>query len=167
MWIAQMFLRTLALAIVLAAATPWIAAAQTAAVGFGQGNFDRSASVEVAADSLEIDQATGRATLTGNVVIAQGDLRLSADSVTVDYSTGGEDRQIERLNASGNVLIVAGDDAAEGQQAVYTLASSDILLTGDVVVTQAGSVLAGDRLSINLESGAGTVTGRVRTTLQP
>ncbi|SFJ68498.1 lipopolysaccharide transport periplasmic protein LptA [Jannaschia pohangensis] len=162
-----MLLRNLALSLVLLSATTVMAAAQTAAVGFGQGDFDRSAPVEVAADSLEVDQATGRATLTGNVVIAQGDLRLSADIVTVDYSTGGGDRQIERLNASGNVLIVAGEDAAEGQDAVYTLASSDILLTGDVVVTQAGSVLAGDRLSINLASGAGTVTGRVRTTLQP
>ncbi|CTQ32752.1 LPS assembly outer membrane complex protein LptD [Jannaschia rubra] len=141
--------------------------AQTAAIGFGQGNFDRAAPVEVAADSLEVDQATGRATLTGNVVIAQGDLRLSANLVTVDYATTGGTRSIERLNATGDVLIVAGEDAAEGQEAVYTLGTSDILLSGDVLVTQGGNTLAGDRLAINLESGAGTVTGRVRTTLQP
>ncbi|MCK0168538.1 lipopolysaccharide transport periplasmic protein LptA [Jannaschia sp. S6380] len=137
------------------------------AVGFGQGDFDRSAPVEVAADNLQVDQATGRATLTGNVVIAQGDLRLSADTVTVDYGETGGSRRIERLNAVGDVLIVAGEDAAEGQEAVYTLGTSDILMTGDVVVTQAGGTLAGDRLAINLESGSGTVTGRVRTTLQP
>ncbi len=143
------------------------AGAQTAAIGFGGGDFDTSASVEVAAESLQVDQATGRATLPGDVVIAQGDLRLSADVVTVDYATTGGTRTIERLNASGNVIIVAGADAAEGQEAVYTLGTSDILLSGDVVVTQAGNTLAGDRLSINLQSGAGTVTGRVRTTLQP
>lgn len=141
--------------------------AQTSDIGFGRGDFDSSAPVEVAADNLEVDQATGRATLTGNVVIAQGDLRLSARVVTVDYATDGADRRIERLNALGDVLIVAGEDAAEGQEAVYTLASSDILLTGDVVVTQAGNTLAGDRLSVNLTSGAGAVSGRVRTTLQP
>ncbi|WP_179381073.1 lipopolysaccharide transport periplasmic protein LptA [Jannaschia marina] len=157
-----MFLRVIAFS--LLAAPTW---AQTADIGFGRGDFDSSAPVEVAADNLEVDQATGRATLTGNVVIAQGELRLSARQVTVDYATTEGDRRIERLNANGDVLIVAGEDAAEGQEAVYTLGSSDILLTGDVVVTQAGNTLAGDRLTVNLDSGAGTVTGRVRTTLQP
>ncbi|MEM9797675.1 MAG: lipopolysaccharide transport periplasmic protein LptA [Pseudomonadota bacterium] len=154
-------LRTLAFLILIAAPV----AAQTD-VGFGGGNHDRSAPVEVAAENLEVDQSTGQAVLTGSVVIAQGDLRLSADRVEVDYSTGAE-RRIERLVALGNVLIVAGADAAEGQSATYTLGTSEILLTGDVVVTQAGSTLAGDQLSVNLTSGAGTVSGRVRTTLQP
>ena len=162
-----MLLRALFLALAVGLTTMPPASAQTATVGFGAGNFDNSAPVEVAADSLEVDQATGRATLTGNVVIAQGELRLSANIVTVDYAITDGTRTIERLNATGDVLIVAGEDAAEGQEAVYTLGTSDIQLSGDVVVTQAGNTLAGDRLSINLDSGAGTVTGRVRTTLQP
>lgn len=158
-----MFLRALALVLL---ALP--AVAQEAAVGFGRGNFDRSAPVDVAADNLQVDQASGRATLQGNVVIAQGELRLTADTVTVDYATDAAGaRRIDRLNASGDVLIVAGEDAAEGQDAVYTLGTAEILMTGDVLVTQAGNTLAGDRLAINLQSGAGTVTGRVRTTLQP
>jgi lipopolysaccharide export system protein LptA len=153
-------------ALALLALTAAPAAAQ-GNVGFGAGGFDRSAPVEVAADSLEVDQATGRATLTGNVVIAQGELRLSADVVTVDYATVDGDRRIERLNATGDVIVVAGEDAAEGQAATYTLGTSEIELTGDVLVTQDGATLAGDRLAVNLETGSGTVTGRVRTTLEP
>lgn len=161
-WMMPMLLRVLALVVLAGPAL-----AQTSGIGFGRGDFDRSAPVEVAADNLEVDQGTGRAVLTGNVVIVQGDLRLSATRVTVDYATAEGRRTIEKLNATGDVLIVAGDDAAEGQEAVYTLGSSDILLTGDVVVTQDGNTLAGDRLTVNLDSGAGVVTGRVRTTLQP
>ena len=142
------------------------ALAQGTGVGFGRGDFDNGAPVEVAADELEVDQATGRAALTGNVVIAQGDLRLSANRVDVAYAAD-EPRRIERIVATGNVIIVAGDDAAEGQEATYELGSSQIVLTGDVLVTQQGATLAGDRLAVNLESGSGTVTGRVRTTLQP
>lgn len=155
---------SLAAAFALAAAP---VAAQDAGVGFGQGGFDRSAPVEVASDMLEVDQATGQAVLTGNVVVAQGDMRLSAARVTVDYAEVDGERRIERLLASGDVLIVSGEDAAEGQEAVYTLGTSNVVLTGDVVVTQGGNTLAGDRLDIDLASGAGTVTGRVRTTLQP
>jgi lipopolysaccharide export system protein LptA len=137
-------------------------------VGFGGGGHDRTAPVEVAADSLEVDQATGRAVLTGNVVIAQDALRLSAARVEVAYDDGaGTDRRIERLDATGGVLIVAGEDAAEGQRASYALGEGTIELEGDVLVTQGGDTLAGDRLRIDLTSGAGTVTGRVRTTLQP
>ncbi|MBM2575624.1 lipopolysaccharide transport periplasmic protein LptA [Jannaschia sp. Os4] len=144
------------------------ALAQTAAVGFGAGQFDRGAPVEVAADSLEVDQASGQAVLTGNVVVSQDEMRLSADRVEVFYATpeGGE-RQIDRIEATGDVVIVAGDDAAEGASATYRLGSGTIDMAGDVLVTQDGAVLAGDRLSVDLDSGAGTVTGRVRTTLQP
>ena len=136
-------------------------------LGFGSGSFDSGAPVEVAADSLEVDQATGRAVLTGNVVIAQGDLRLSARRVEVLYDGSLENRRIDRIEAEGEVLIVAGEDAAEGETAVYEIGSSQILMTGDVVVTQGGATLAGDRLAVDLRSGSGTVTGRVRTTLQP
>lgn len=158
-------LRAAALALACGVCGP--VGAQTAAVGFGQGGFDRDAPVDVSADTLEVDQDTGRAVLTGSVVIAQGDMRLSARRVVVDYATVDGKRRIERLNATGDVLIISGEDAAEGQEAVYTLATSGIEMTGDVVVTQDGTTVAGDTMTIDLESGAGTVTGRVRTTLQP
>ncbi|MEL6588371.1 MAG: LptA/OstA family protein [Pseudomonadota bacterium] len=141
--------------------------AQDTQVGFGGGAHDTSAPVEVAADNLEIDQTSGRAVLTGNVVIAQDDMRLSANRVVVDYAETGGERRIDRVNATGNVIIVAGPDAAEGQEAVYVLGTAEILMRGDVLITQGGSTLAGDQLAVNLQSGAGTVTGRVRTTLQP
>lgn len=156
--------RPLALLAALILAAP--AAAQTTGIGFGAGDFDGDAPVEVAADALSVDQASGRAVLTGEVAIAQGDLRLSAGRVVVAYATGAA-RRIERIEATGGVLIVAGDDAAEGEAATYMPASGEIVMTGDVVVTQGGATLAGDRLEVNLETGAGAVTGRVRTVLRP
>lgn len=155
------------LALLLALLAGGTATAQGTALGFGGGEFDNQAPVDVASDRLEVDQATGRAVLTGNVVVAQGTLRLSAEQVTVEYAEADGRRRIERLIATGEVLIVAGEDAAEGEEAVYTIGTSNLVLTGDVVVTQGGNTLAGDRLDIDLASGAGTVTGRVRTTLQP
>lgn len=156
-------LRPILLLLLLAAPV----ASQEAGIGFGRGSFDRSAPVQVSADNLEVDQATGQAVLTGDVAIAQDDLRLTARQVVVDYATEGGERRIERFEAEGDVLIVAGEDAAEGQTAVYTLGTGEIVLTGDVVVTQGGTTVAGDRVAVNLDTGAGTVTGRVRTVLQP
>lgn len=133
---------------------------------FGGMRADISAPVEVQADNLDVDQADGRALFTGNVVIGQGDMRLSADRVAVTYAAGGQDR-ISAMTATGNVTLVSGADAAEAEQAVYDVAAGSVVLTGDVLVTQGNNVLSGDRVTVNLASGDAQVQGRVRSILQP
>lgn len=154
-------LRPLLTALILAAAP---AAAQN--VTFGGIRADIQAPVEVAADNLSVNQADGSAVFTGNVVIGQGEMRLSADQVTVIYAEGGQSR-IRSLNAKGNVTLVSGADAAEAQAATYDVETGNVTLTGDVVLTQGGNVLTGDTMQVNLESGTAQVQGRVRSVLQP
>ena len=159
--------RSVILAAVLAASALPVAlpaAAQT--VAFGGVAADTSAPVEVSADTLKVDQSTGEATFTGNVVIGQGEMRLSAQEVTVTYAAGGQ-RKIRSLTATGGVTLASGPDAAEAQQAVYDVEGGNIVLTGDAIVTQGQNVLAGDRLEVNLATGSANVSGRVRTVLQP
>lgn len=139
------------------------AAAQT--MGFGAG-ADTDAPVEVTAEALRVDQDTGEAVFTGNVLIGQGEMRLSADSVTVVYAEGGQNR-IRSLNATGGVTLVSGPDAAEAAEAVYDVESGTVVLTGEAMVTREGSVLAGDRIEVNLNDGTASVSGGVRTVLQP
>lgn len=134
-------------------------------VGFGQ-RADTSAPVEVTADSLSVDQKTGQATFVGNVVIGQGEMRLAADSVAVTYEPGNNQR-ISAMQATGNVTLVNGPDAAEAQKAEYNVASGNIVLTGDVVLTQGASAVAGERVEVNLETGTANVSGRVRSVFQP
>ncbi|MCF3973848.1 lipopolysaccharide transport periplasmic protein LptA [Paracoccus salsus] len=154
-------LRPLTIALLLAAAP---AAAQD--IGFGGVKADISAPVEVAADRLAVDQADGSAVFTGNVVIGQGEMRLSADKVTVLYAEGGQSR-IRSLRAEGGVTLVSGADAAEAREAVYDVESGNVTLTGDVVLTQGRNALTGDRMVVDLASGSATVDGRVRSVLQP
>lgn len=157
-------LRSLTLSGVLALALSLPAWAQS--VGFGAMRADTGAPVEVTADSLRVNQDTGEAVFTGNVLIGQGEMRLSAQSVTVAYAEGGQNR-IRSLNATGGVTLVSGPDAAEAAEAVYDVEAGTILLTGDAIVTRGESVLAGDRIEVNLNDGTASVSGRVRTVLQP
>lgn len=154
-------LRLLLTALILAASP---AVAQN--VAFGGMRADISAPVEVAADNLSVNQADGSAVFTGNVVIGQGEMRLSADSVTVTYAEGGQNR-IRSLDAEGNVTLVSGADAAEAEAATYDVESGNVTLTGDVILTQGQNVLTGDKMLVNLESGTAQVEGRVRSVLQP
>ncbi|SNT68629.1 lipopolysaccharide transport periplasmic protein LptA [Paracoccus seriniphilus] len=134
-------------------------------VAFGGMQADSSAPVEVAADRLEVDQADGNAVFTGNVVIGQGEMRLSADRVTVEYANEEQSR-IRSMHAVGNVVLVSGGDAAEAREAVYQVETGGVTLTGDVVLAQGESVLTGDKMIVDLVNGTARVDGRVRSILQ-
>jgi lipopolysaccharide export system protein LptA len=155
-------LRALACACLLAAASPVFA--QGTQVAFGAIQQDSSAPVEISADELAVDQNTNAATFTGNVVIGQGALRLSAAQVLVIYR---QDRQgIERLEATGGVTLVSGQDAAESQSADYNIDNGVIVMSGNVLLTQGHSALTANRMSVNLNDGTARMQGRVKTILQ-
>jgi len=137
--------------------------AQGASIAFGDIEQDSSAPVEISADNMAINQKTGTATLTGNVLIGQGAMRLSAASVNVVYS---EDRKrIASLEASGNVTLVSGEDAAEAQKAEYDINTGLIVLTGDVLLVQGPTAITADSMRVATQAGTARMQGRVKTVL--
>lgn len=140
-------------------------AAQGARVAFGTTEQDRSAPVEVTSDSLNVDQKDNTAVFEGDVVIAQGEMRLAAPRVLVVYLA---DRSgIERLEATGGVTLVSGEDAAEANRADYNITTGMIELRGDVLLVQGQSVITGNEMLVDTGAGTARVTGQVRTVLQP
>lgn len=142
-----------------------LATAQETGVSFGGLQADTTLPVEVKADTLAVDQANGAASFTGNVLVVQGAMRLSADEVRVEYAAEGG--KIERLHATGHVLLVNATDAAEADQAVYTIDSGEVIMTGSVLLTQGPAAIRGQRLVIDLKSGTGRMEGGVTTTFTP
>ncbi|MEM6578760.1 MAG: LptA/OstA family protein [Pseudomonadota bacterium] len=153
------------LAIGIAAATGLTAAAQGSQVAFGDTVQDSTLPVEVTADNLDVNQDDGTALFTGNVLIGQGEMRLSAPRVLVVYKQ--DETGIEALQASGGVTLVSGEDAAEARQADYNIDSGLIELEGDVLLVQGVNALSGDRMFVDTRAGTARVTGRVKTILQP
>ncbi len=145
------------------------AAAQGTSVSLGVGNHNTSQPVEITSEELSLDQAAGSATFEGNVIVGQGDLVLTSDRMVVEYGpnadTGANEIKVIRLY--GGVTFVGPTEAAEARDAVYTLADETIVLIGNVLVTQGATALSADRMDYNLRSGAGTMTGQVKTILNP
>lgn len=142
---------------------PTLVAAQGVAVG-GAFATEPGAPVEVTSEALTVDQATGAATFTGNVVVGQGDLRLSAGEVEVRYDEAMQD--IARLLATGGVTLATPGEAAEAEAADYDLSSGTLTLTGEVLLTQGPSAISADRMVVDLEAGTARMEGNVRTILQ-
>lgn len=141
------------------------ATAQQANVSFGTEEHDTTQPVEVTSDRLDVDQTDGTAIFTGNVVVVQGELTLTAERVRVEYGET-EPREIERIYAFENVVLVSPTEAAEGDEAVYEVATRTVLMTGNVLLTQELNAVSGDTLTIDLDTGTGVVEGRVRTILR-
>lgn len=156
--------RRLCLALVLALG-PVPALAQGAEVAFAGLRQDPSLPVEITADSLAVDQTAKTALFTGKVVAVQGELRLEAAEVRVEYRADG--RGIERLTATGGVTLATAADAAQSREAVYAVGSGEMVMTGDVLLTQGQSAISGQRLVMDLRAGTGRMEGRVQTVFTP
>ncbi len=159
-------LRFAPILLALAALTfPMPSFAQGAQVAFGTTPQDSGQPVEVTADNLNVNQNDGTAIFTGNVLIGQGEMRLSAPRVLVVYLE--DNAGIESLNATGGVTIVSRPDAAEASQADYNVQTGLIEMEGDVLLVQGVNALTGDKAFIDTRAGTARVTGRVKTILQP
>jgi lipopolysaccharide export system protein LptA len=134
-------------------------------IAFGDLNQDTSLPVEVQADQLAVNNADGSAVFSGNVLVTQGEMKLAAGEVRVTYASGQTD--IKELIATGGVIVTNLGDAAEAREAVYTIESGTIVLSGDVLLAQGPSTMAGQKLTINLKDGTGVMEGRVTTTFVP
>jgi lipopolysaccharide export system protein LptA len=138
--------------------------AQGANVAFGTIAQDTSLPVEVTSDELFVDQQTGEAVFSGNVVIGQGEMRLSAGRVVVVYRA--ESQGIATMQATGGVTLVSGDDAAESERADYSIDEGTIVMSGSVLLAQGASAISADTMTIRLRDGTAQMSGNVRTRLQ-
>jgi len=156
------------LAVLMLLGAPAQTLAQGAQVAFGGLKQDPTLPVEVTADQLRVNQADGTAIFTGNVVVGQGQMRLSADRVQVEYAAQNSKAtgHISRLRAEGNVVLVSGAEAAEAQTAIYTIDSGNVVMTGNVVLTQGENALSSQRMVVDLTSGVATMEGRVKSILK-
>jgi lipopolysaccharide export system protein LptA len=126
---------------------------------------DTSLPVEVTSDSLAVDQSTGVATFTGNVQVVQGEMTITAATGRIEYLQDGQG--ISKVFFDGRVTFVSPTDAAESDEAVYTIATGEVVMTGDVLLTQGQNTISGNKLIYNLDAGTGTMEGRVQTVFVP
>ncbi|OHD06538.1 MAG: OstA family protein [Sphingopyxis sp. RIFCSPHIGHO2_12_FULL_65_19] len=122
-------------------------------------NHNSNAPVDFAAGSIEVQDRADRVVLAGNVRVTQAGLTVTAPRMTVAYTrSGGTD--VNRLDATGGVTVVKGDESAKGNVAIYDLDRRLITMVGNVELRQRGNNLRGGRLVIDLTSGRATVDGR-------
>jgi lipopolysaccharide export system protein LptA len=140
-------------------------AGAAAALAFGSqagaqtiAGFNSNQPVNYAADRIELQDKQKRVILSGNVQIDQGDLRLTAARTTVAYLSDGG-LKIQRIDATGGVVVTRGTERASGAAGVYDFNRRVIVLSGGVALRRGADTLNGGRLTMDLKSGLSTVDG--------
>lgn len=117
-----------------------------------------NAPVDVAADRIEVQERADRAVFSGNVVVKQATLTLTAPRLTVAY-TNTDGVEIDRIDASGGVTVRSPSETAQGQFAIYDIDSRLITVIGGVTLVRGPNRVNGGRLVINLRTGTAVMDG--------
>lgn len=120
--------------------------------------FNSDQPVNYAADRIELQDRQKRVVLSGDVRIDQGDLTLTAGRTTVAYTNDGG-LKIQRIDATGGVVVTRGNERASGAAGVYDFNRRVIVLSGGVALRRGTDTLNGGRLTMDLKSGLSTVDG--------
>jgi lipopolysaccharide export system protein LptA len=175
---------------VLAVAVFLLPSASLAQTGQTAPNFmegfskNRDKPVQIRAQSFEVRDKDKTATFSGNVQVVQGDTVIRCKTLVVTYvaeagaglraaqaGPGGR-TQISKLDALGGVIVTQQDQTATGESGHFDLKTNIITLRGNVVVSQGGNVMRGDRLVVDLNTGisrleSGKQRGQVEMLMVP
>ncbi|QYF86305.1 LptA/OstA family protein [Brevundimonas sp. PAMC22021] len=97
--------------------------------------------------------------LRGRAEVVQGGNRLRADVLSLVRASDGD---LQRIDATGTVYLVTSEQSMRGDRAVYTPSSGEVVVTGDVILTQGQNVLTGGRLVYNVNTEAARMEGAPR-----
>jgi len=148
--------------------------------------------VSIEADKLVYFDKEQKAIYSGNVVVIQGDTKLTCSTMTIHMekaapagsgtpatkvadaspAPSGESSHVSHLDCAGPVTVLSKTQTATGDAAVYDKPQNKVWLIGHVTLSDGGNVTKGDKLTYDLTSGQATVdtggtSGRVKGLFLP
>jgi lipopolysaccharide transport protein LptA len=154
------------------------------AAGIAQFKTSPGAPLDVEADSLDVDDTARLAIFRGDVVTKQGEVTMRSSQIRASYTgsarladmngdtdapSSGVSSQLERIEADGGVVVTTADGRkVTGTSARYEAKTNSVAVTGDVELSQQGTVVRGNRLVIDMASGKATIdTSAGKTVAKP
>ena len=125
----------------------------------GIARHDSNAPVTYDAGKFVLNDKTNQGIGSGGVIITQAGLRVESDRMLVNFTDAGGSLEIQRITATGGVIVTRGNERASGNSAVYDFNRRIITMAGNVALRRGSDTLNGGRLVIDLDSGLSTVDG--------
>lgn len=128
--------------------------------------------ISIDANKLVYYDKERKAVYSGNVVVIQGDTKMTCSVMTVSLdrapkqgptqttnsqSAPTADSGVKHLDATGPVTVVSKTQVATGDSGSYDKAEDKVWLIGHVTLSDGQNVTKGDKLTYDLKSGLATV----------
>jgi lipopolysaccharide export system protein LptA len=133
--------------------------------------------ISIDADKLVYFDKEQKAIYSGNVIVVQGDTKMTCSAMTVylDRSQApsagapgsaapaatpqqpSQDSGIKRLEAAGPVTVISKTQVATGDNGIYDKVQDKVFLVGHVTLSDGQNVTKGDKLTYDLKSGQATI----------
>ncbi|TRD12717.1 OstA family protein [Erythrobacter insulae] len=124
----------------------------------GIAAHNTNAPVNYNAGSIELQDRQNRVALSGGVTVTQAGLTVRSNRMLVNFTDIGS-LNIQRITATGGVVVTRGNERASGDVAIYDFSRRIITLAGNVSLRRGTDTLNGGRLVIDLRSGVSSVDG--------
>ena len=140
-----------------------------AGVGFASFKTDPNAPIDIEAGTLDVNDTAKTAVYRGDVRVAQGEFKMQTTEMTAFYtgqtgmnltaaaSKDGQAKpqaQLSKIEARKGVAITTKDgQTANGDWADFDVKSNQIVLGGDVKLTQGQTVVRGSKLIFDMTTG--------------
>ena len=135
---------------------------------------DLSQPIDVRADSSEYDEKAGTQTLTGNVEISQGTMRITADRIAIAL----KDNALSSITGTGSPIRFEQENEAgelmqgEAERIVYDAQAGVLTLEGSASLSQPRQNLVSDSITFDartqkVSAKGGGDEGRVSIQIQP
>jgi len=125
--------------------------------------------IDITSESLEVDEQSGTAVFTGQVIVIRGDMTVYADRLILHRAQGSE--QIEKIEASGEVRVVQQDRVATAKQASFYQRQEKLVLSGEAKIQQGQNLVSGEEIIMFIKENRSLVKsgedGRVRAVFFP
>jgi lipopolysaccharide export system protein LptA len=139
--------------------------------------------ISIEADKLNYFDKEQKAVYTGNVVVIQGDSKLTCSVMTIFLAKSASQSsaptpapaastasaatpggsQVSHMDAAGPVTVISKTQVATGGRGAYDKEQNKVWLFDNVTLSDGGNVTKGDKLTYDLTTGEAFVEGqRVR-----
>ena len=142
-----------------------IAAAETK-INLNTSFLETVGTIEAKSENLTIDSNAGTAIFSGNVEITRGKITLKAEKIIVSYSIDEtSNRSLKQILAINDVFFIADGNLTQADKAIYNIKDNLLELSGNVLINQGSTKLSGNKLVLNLNTGKGSMSGRVKAVM--
>jgi lipopolysaccharide export system protein LptA len=111
--------------------------------------------INIKSDTLSLDYKGKAVLFSGHVHAVQSGSELTSDKLHIDYEQNFKD--VKDMTADGNVRIVQGGRWATSDHAVLNQKIHSVVMTGNPVVHDGPDQIAGDRITVYLDTGKSVV----------